>query len=72
MCGVFQHNNLVSFKVTLKVSFIAKVFIMSIFVLAVKDMTTLMESKFWKAQAPPPKQSTHKANSLQNPVLREK
>lgn len=34
---------------------------MSVFVLALKDITTLTESKFWKAQAPPHKQSTHKA-----------
>lgn len=42
------------------------------FFLALKDTITLMESRFWKIQAPPPKQSIHKANSLQNPVLEEK
>lgn len=31
-----------------------------------------MQLKLWKAQAPPPKPRTHKANSLQNPSLREK
>lgn len=53
----FHHNNLVSFKVTLNALLIAKVFIMSIFVLALKGITTLMESRFWKTQVPPPKQS---------------
>lgn len=53
----FHHNNLVSFKVTLNALLIAKVFIMSIFVLTLKGITTLMESRFWKTQAPPPKQS---------------
>lgn len=45
---------------------------MLVFVLALKDIMTLMQSKLWKAQAPPPKQRTHKANSLQNPSVREK
>lgn len=45
---------------------------MLVFVLALKGIMTLMEAKLQKSQVPPPKKSTHEANSLQNQSLREK